>query len=60
MDFFSIICLHNDQKASHYNDPPMADQEGTKKERAVNRDAEQVLREAEIIARWAKKPFYIS
>ena len=27
---------------------------------ALNRGAEQVLHEAEIVARWAKKPFYIS
>jgi len=26
----------------------------------ANKDSEQVLREAEIIARWRKKPFYIS
>lgn len=28
--------------------------------RPVNREAEQVLREAKIIARWAKNPFYIT
>jgi len=26
----------------------------------LNREAEQVLQEAKIVARWAKKPFYIS
>ena len=29
-------------------------------EKKVNREVEEVLLEAEIIARWRKKPFYIS
>jgi hypothetical protein len=28
--------------------------------RPASREAEQVLREAAIVARWAKKPFYIA
>jgi len=28
--------------------------------RTLNRGTEQVLQEAKIVARWAKKPFYIS
>jgi hypothetical protein len=28
--------------------------------KTLNREAKQVLQEAKIIARWAKKPFYIS
>jgi len=39
------------------------DEEGKRKRHAaqpLSREAEQVLREATIVARWAKKPFYIA
>ncbi len=39
------------------------DEEGKRKNDAtqpLSREAKQVLREATIVARWAKKPFYIS
>ena len=29
-------------------------------EKALDKESEQVLQEAKIVARWAKKPFYIS
>ncbi|MDQ1281135.1 MAG: hypothetical protein QG670_2399 [Thermoproteota archaeon] len=35
--------------------------EGTAKEKQLNKEVvEQILLEARIVARWAKKPFYIS
>jgi hypothetical protein len=36
------------------------DEKKDQSNRTLNREAEQVLHEAEIVARWAKKPFYIS
>jgi hypothetical protein len=36
------------------------DEKRDQSNRTLNRGAEQVLHEAEIVARWAKKPFYIS
>jgi len=36
------------------------DEEEASSEEAVDEEAERVLEEAEAVARWKKKPFYIS
>jgi hypothetical protein len=36
------------------------DEKKNQSKRTLNRETEQVLQEAKIVARWAKKPFYIS
>jgi hypothetical protein len=39
----------------------MADERTTEQdEQSLNKEAKRVLQEARVIARWAKKPYYIS
>ena len=38
----------------------MTKREGKRSSMKTGQDADGILRDAEIIARWAKKPFYIS
>jgi hypothetical protein len=36
------------------------DEKRNQSKRTLKRETEQILQEAKIVARWAKKPFYIS